>query len=61
MTNLATKLSKDYPFVRVDFYNIEGRIVFGELTFTPGGGVSKFSPIEKDYEIANKIELSKYN
>lgn len=60
MNELAEVLSKDYPFVRVDFYNIEGRVVFGELTFTPGGGVSKFRPIEKDYEIASKINLSRY-
>lgn len=60
MTELAGKLSRDYPFVRVDFYNIGGRVIFGELTFTPGGGVSKFRPIEKDIEIASKIDLSMY-
>lgn len=60
MNNLATILSQEYPFVRVDFYNINGRIVFGELTFTPGGGVSKFRPIEKDYEIAKMIDLNRY-
>lgn len=60
MNELARKLSEDFHFVRVDFYNIDGRIVFGELTFTPGGGVSRFTPIEKDYEIASKIDLSKY-
>lgn len=61
MNELANLLSKDYSFVRVDFYNIDGRIVFGELTFTPGGGVSKFRPLDMDYKIAEKIELSKYN
>ena len=60
MNELAEKLSEGYPFVRVDFYNINGRIIFGELTFTPGGGVSKFQPIEKDYEIAKMIDLRKY-
>lgn len=61
MNNLAEVLSSEYPFVRVDFYNIEGRIIFGELTFTPGGGVSRFRPIEMDYEISKKIDLNKYN
>lgn len=35
MIAYAEKLSKDFPFVRVDFYNDNGKIVFGELTFTP--------------------------
>ena len=61
MNELANILSKEYPFVRVDFYNINGRIIFGELTFTPGGGVSKFRPLDMDYKIAQKIDLSKYN
>jgi len=34
----AEKLSKPFPFVRADFYLEKGRITFGELTFTPGGG-----------------------
>ena len=38
MLSIATKLSKDFPEVRVDLYNIDGRIVFGELTFTSGYG-----------------------
>lgn len=60
MNKIAERLSEEFPFVRVDFYNVNGRIVFGELTFTPGGGVSKFRPIEKDYEIAKMIDLKKY-
>ncbi|GHT00285.1 hypothetical protein FACS189421_12180 [Bacteroidia bacterium] len=31
-------LSKGFPFVRIDFYEINGRPVFGEMTFTPGAG-----------------------
>lgn len=34
----ARKLSKGFPFVRVDLYLVDGRVYFGELTFTPGGG-----------------------
>lgn len=36
MTELARKLAQPFAFVRVDLYNINGRIYFGELTFTPG-------------------------
>ena len=36
---LAEKLSKDFPFVRVDLYIVKNRIYFGELTFTPAAGL----------------------
>lgn len=36
MIEIATKLSASYPFVRVDFYEICGKPIFGEMTFTPG-------------------------
>lgn len=39
MFEIASILSKDQPFVRVDLYNVDGKIYFGELTFFPDGGV----------------------
>ena len=42
MIELAERLAKDIPFVRVDFYNVEGRIYFGEITFYPASGMSKW-------------------
>lgn len=36
MKEMASKLSEPFPFVRVDFYDINGKPVFGEMTFTPG-------------------------
>ncbi|MGR5879865.1 ATP-grasp fold amidoligase family protein [Bacillus pacificus] len=33
MLKIASKLSEDFPHVRVDLYNIDGEILFGELTF----------------------------
>lgn len=42
MIALAEKLAKDIPFVRIDFYNVNGRIYFGEITFYPAGGMSKW-------------------
>lgn len=35
MIKYAEKLSKEFPFVRVDFYDDDNKIIFGELTFTP--------------------------
>ena len=40
MYEYAKKLSKPFKFVRVDFYNYNGKVIFGELTFTPAGCTS---------------------
>ena len=39
MVEIAEKLSSDFEFVRVDLYDFEGKIYFGELTFSPWGGI----------------------
>ena len=39
MIDAARALSKGFPFVRVDFYDVDGKAVFGEMTFTPMGGI----------------------
>lgn len=39
MLKSAATLSKPFPFVRVDFYYHEGKVIFGEMTFTPAGGL----------------------
>ena len=59
MIEIAEILSKDFQFVRVDLYNVDGKIYFGELTFTPASGVTSFSPIEKDIDIAKMIKIIK--
>jgi len=59
MVSLATKLAIDFPFVRVDFYNIEGRIIFGELTFYPGDGRIDFLPDEFNSIIGEYLTLPK--
>ena len=51
MVKIAEKLSADFPYARVDLYNIRGRIVFGEITFYPWSGYVKFTPDEFDYEL----------
>lgn len=57
MIYLAERLSKDIPFVRVDFYEISGNIYFGELTFFPGNGLEIFNPEEWDKILGSWIEL----
>ena len=57
MVEYARILSKDFPHVRVDFYNIDGNIVFGELTFHNAGGYTVFEPDEFDYIMGNKFKL----
>lgn len=57
MKRLAAILSAGIPFVRVDFYNINGKIYFGELTFFHNSGFSKIHPEEWDYKLGEWIQL----
>ena len=57
MLSLAEKLSKDIPFVRVDFYEINGKVYFGELTFYPGSGFEEFTPRSADEWLGSFIKL----
>ena len=59
MIDLAEKLSKNIPFVRVDFYEVNNKIYFGEMTFYPGCGFEEFNPKEWDYKLGSLIELPK--
>ena len=52
MLEIAAKLSEDFPFVRVDLYNVSGKIYFGELTFYPWSGYVQFTPDEIDFLLA---------
>ncbi len=61
MLEVAGKLSEGFPFVRVDLYNLNGKIYFGELTFYPGNGFEKFSPKTIDLEFGELINLPKGN
>lgn len=58
MLQLASCLSKDIPFVRLDFYNINGAIYFGEITFFPAAGMGRFEPEEWDLKLGKLIELN---
>ena len=57
MVELAEKLASDIPFARIDFYEIDGRVYFGEITFYPGSGMEEFSPPEWDAILGSWLEL----
>ena len=57
MIVLAEKLSAGIPFLRVDLYNIDGKIYFGELTFFPASGFGRISPEQYDRIIGKSLEL----
>jgi hypothetical protein len=57
MKVLASKLSKWIPHVRVDFYDVNGNIYFGELTFFHWSGLTPFNPVEWDYRFGKEISL----
>ena len=57
MMNLATTLSENIPFVRVDFYCIKGKIYIGEMTFYPNGGFCQAKPIEWESKMGKWIKL----
>ena len=53
MIEVAEKLAKGFIFARIDFYNINGKITFGEITFYPWGGYVKYTPDSFDYELGS--------
>lgn len=58
MIHIAEKLAEGFPHVRVDFYRMnDGRIVFGEMTFTSMGGYCKWDPESANVELGNLFHL----
>lgn len=57
MKNLASKLSKGFPHVRIDFYEVGTQIYFGEMTFFHWSGMKPFVPEEWDYKFGSWIKL----
>ena len=60
MVKIAETLSKPFPHVRVDLYNLDGRIVFGEMTFYSAGGFVKVESDEMNRTIGSWIDLPAY-
>jgi hypothetical protein len=57
MLHVAQTLSKEFPLVRVDFYEVDNRLYLGELTFYHSAGFTKFEPIEYDYLFGENLKL----
>lgn len=57
MKKLAEILSEGIPQVRIDFYDINGNIYFGEMTFSHWSGFVPFIPDEWDYRLGSMINL----
>lgn len=57
MIELSEKLAEGIPFVRIDFYEIDRKLYFGEMTFFPGSGFEEFDPVEWDKKLGDLISL----
>ena len=57
MLQVVRRLADDFPFVRVDLYNLGGRIVFGEMTFYPADGRLEFVPDSYNRIIGDYLRL----
>lgn len=57
MLELSNKLSSHRPFLRVDWYIIDGKLKFSEFTYYSDAGFAQFEPEEWDYKLGEWIEL----
>lgn len=57
MLKLAEELTTALPFGRIDFYEVNHKIYFGEITFYPASGFSAFEPEEWDYTLGSWLQL----
>ena len=57
MKQIASLLSQPFAYVRVDLYEIDSAIFFGEMTFTPACGTDKFSPQEWDHILGDRWKM----
>lgn len=57
MIELAETISHNIVLSRIDFYEIDGQVYFGEITFYPGSGFSPFTDEKWDYKLGDMIDL----
>ena len=57
MIKVAEELSCEFPHVRVDLYNVNGRVIFGELTFFGASGYQRFVPDEFDFILGREFDI----
>ncbi len=61
MFKLAEKLSRNFKFVRIDLYNVDGKIYFGEYTFYPSAGLDNTRTTECENILSSKLMVDKEN
>jgi len=59
MLEYASKLSRGFPFVRVDLFHVKNRVYFGEMTFYPTGGLFQINPESSDLLMGSYLNLPK--
>ena len=59
MKKYASKLSKDFPHARIDFYESNNSVIFGEITFYDGSGYMGYEPDEFDFELGKSFMIGK--
>jgi hypothetical protein len=59
MISAARALKQGFPFVRVDFYSMGARVIFGEMTWYPEGGLGRFTPDIYDLHVGEALTLPK--
>ncbi len=60
MLSAAATLGEPFDFIRVDFYEVDGEVIFGELTPYPGGGIEPYSPRSLDAVLGGKWTLPQF-
>lgn len=58
MKTISELIAKDFPFVRVDWFEVNGRLYIGELTFTPNGGLGKIEPKKWEKYWGDQLDIS---
>jgi hypothetical protein len=61
MIEIAEKIAQGFPQVRVDLYNVKGKVYFGEMTFYAFSGMNNHFTMEFQRMIGNKISLPDIN
>ena len=57
MKEFAKLLCQEFAFVRVDFFEVDGKLYMGEMTFTPMSGIGKFEPAQWNVELGDALIL----
>lgn len=61
MVEIAEQLSEGFPHVRIDMYNVEGKIYFGEFTFYDGSGYQSYVPDDFDFELGRCFDVTSFS